>query len=120
MPTNSIARLLIVFLLWSGFGAIETSRAFGLSTSEPRICLSHSVGQSAAVEGSVEHHHLDDLPTQAFNDTPTETLGLLPGAPMPNEPWLGIVQPLDCESTLQKSPCLAGPLRPPCTTIHRA
>jgi hypothetical protein len=120
MPTHSIARLLVLFLLWSGFGNIERSHAFGQSTSESRISLNHSVGQSAAAEGSVEHHHLDDLPTQAFTDPPTDALGLLPGASMPNEPWLKAVQPRDCPASPQKPPCLAGPLRPPCTSTRNA
>jgi len=120
MAFRIIARFLAFFVFWSGLGAIEPVHALGLSSTEPHFAMTHSVGASAANEGSVEHHHLDDLPTQVQYEPLTETSGLLPGMPKAREPWLSMMLPLASVAVPEESPYLAGPLRPPCGVARAA
>lgn len=115
MPTRVIALFLAFVLLWSGLSTIEAPRAFAPS-HEQQHAIAHAGGQAAAHEGSVEQHHLDDLPSQAQNDPPTETPGLLPAPLKPGAPSMVMAQPHTFVSAATGSPFLAGPLRPPCRT----
>ena len=95
MPRRVIAFLLADVLLWSGLSTLEAPSA-------------------SAPEGSVEQHHLDDLPSQAQNDPSTEGPGLLPAPLTATAPSLVVAQPHVFVSGASGPPYLAGPLRPPC------
>lgn len=120
MAFRIIARLLALFMFWSGFAAIEAPDALGQSSTERSLLISQSIVPPAANEGSVEHHHLDDLPGQAQYEPPVEPSGLLPGMPKARAPSLSMARPLASVTLPTESPCLAGPLRPPCRAVHTA
>ncbi len=114
MPARVIALLLAVVLLWSGLNTIEAPRAFAQSSPEQAHAIVHAGGLAAAHDGSVEHHHLDDLPSQAQSDPPAETPGLLPAALVPRAGSAVMAPPRAFASADAGPPFLAGPLRPPC------
>jgi hypothetical protein len=114
MPTRVVALLLALVLLWSGFSTVEAPRVLAQATSGLAPAIVDGLGQAAQHEGSVEHHHLDDLPSQAQNDAPTESPGLLPAVPTTRTLSGVRVQPRTWVSAEAGPPFLAGPLRPPC------
>lgn len=113
MPTRVIALFLAFVLLWSGLSTIEAPRAFA-SPSPEQHAVAHAGGLAPAHAGSVEHHPLDDLPSQPLSDPPTETPGLLPALLNPCAQARALGRPRSIVSNDVRSPCLAGPLRPPC------
>lgn len=115
MPHRVIALFLAFVLLWSGLSTIEAPRAFAKPLPEHQHGVAHGGGQAAADDGSVEHHHLDDLPSQAQTDPPTETPGLLPAPLKPAPHSLAPGRPRAFVSASAGSPFLAGLLRPPCS-----
>ena len=114
MPSRVIALLLAVVLLWSGLNTIEAPRVFAQPSPEQRQADVLAGGLAAGREGSVEHHHLDDLPSQALSDPPIETPGLLPGPLTRSAPALAMARPRTFASAAVGPPFLAGPLRPTC------
>jgi hypothetical protein len=114
MPSRVIAFFLAVVLFWSGLSTIEAPSALAQPSPEHQHAIAHAGGGAATNEGSVEHHHLDDLPSQAQNDTAPETPGLLPAAPPPSFAGLPMAEPRTMTLAGTASPFLAGPLRPPC------
>jgi hypothetical protein len=114
MPHRVIAFLLAAVLLWSGLNTIEAPRAFASPSPEQRLAIVHAGSQAAPHEGSVEHHHLDDLPSQAQSDPPPETPGLLPAPLASSAQRMVMAQPHAFASAETGPPFLAGPLRPPC------
>lgn len=115
MPSRVPAFLLAVVLLWSGLNTIEAPRAFASPSPEQKLAIIVAGGQAATQEGSVEHHHLDDLPSQAQSDPPPETPGLLSTPLAPSAEWMVMAQPHAFVSAGTGPPFLAGPLRPPCS-----
>jgi hypothetical protein len=114
MPIRVIGLFLTIVLLWSGLSTIEAPHVFASPSPEQRLTIAHAGGQAASHEGSVEHHHLDDLPSQAQCDPPTETPSLLPEPLKRAAPSLAMARPRSFVSVAAGSPFLAGPLRPPC------
>lgn len=114
MPLRVISVVLSLVLLWSGLSTIEAPRAFAALSSEQQHAIASGGGLAATHEGSVEHHHLDDLPSQSQVDPPTETPGLLPATLDPSAGAVVTGRPRGVMSTAAGSPFLAGPLRPPC------
>jgi len=115
MPTRVIGLFLAIVLLWSGLSTIEAPHVFASPSPEQRLTIAHACGQAASHEGSVEHHHLDDLPSQAQSDPPPETPGLLPAPLAPSAQRMVMAQPHPFASGEAVPPFLAGPLRPPCS-----
>jgi len=115
MPSRVLAFLLAVVLLWSGLNTIEAPGAFDSPATEQALAIANAGGQSAAHEGSVEHHHLDDLPSQAQSDPPPETPGLLSSPHAPSAQRMVMAQPHRFASAAAGPPFLAGLLRPPCS-----
>jgi hypothetical protein len=115
MPHRVIAIFFAFVLLWSGLSTIEAPRAFAQPSHEQQHTEFHAGGQATTHEGSVEHHHLDDLPSQAQTDPPAETPGLPPAPLKASGHFLAMVQPRSFVSAALGSPFLAGPLRPPCS-----
>jgi hypothetical protein len=114
MPIRVIALFLAFILLWSGLNTTEAPRAFAQPSPEQKFAIVHAGGVAAEREGSVEHHHLDDLPSQAQCDPPIETPGLLPAPLTRSTPSVAMAQPRSLASAEVGPPFLAGPLRPPC------
>jgi hypothetical protein len=115
MPSRVIAFFLALVLLWSGVSTIESPLPDARPAPEQPHAMGHA-GQDPAHEGSVDDHHLDDVPAQASSDPPPEPQSVFPdpmtarllGARLapPGAPALVALVP----------PFLAGPLRPPCCT----
>lgn len=61
----------------------------------------------------MEHHHLDDLPSQANHDVPPDTPGMLPSLATPPGAAAVMSRPRGLASAEIGPPFLAGPLRPP-------
>jgi hypothetical protein len=114
MSLRVIAFVLSLVLLWSGLSTIEAPRAFAPSSHDQQHAIVGAGGLAAVHEGSVEHHHLDDLPSQIQSDPPTETPGLLPAALNRGAQDRAMGRPCTIVSDEAGSPFLAGPLRPPC------
>jgi len=104
---------LAIVLLWSGFSTVEAPRASAQPAHEQKLAIAHADGKAAGHGGSVEHHHLDDLPSQAHSDTPAEPPGLLPATLTPSVPLVKMAQPRAFASAAAELPFIAGPLRPP-------
>jgi hypothetical protein len=115
MPSRVLAFLLAVVLLWSGLNTVEAPHVFASPAPEQVLVIAAGGSPSAPAEGSVEHHHLDDLPSQVQTELPPETPGLLPASPAPGAPRLVMALPHPFASAEAVSPFLAGPLRPPCS-----
>jgi len=115
MPIRVIGLFLAIVLLWSGLSTIEAPHVFASPSPEQRLTIAHACGQAASHEGSVEHHHLDDLPSQAQSDPPPETPGLLPTPIAPSPQRMAMAQPHAFASAEAGPPFLAGLLRPPCS-----
>jgi len=107
------ALLAALLLLWSCLSTLEAPRASARPASEPPHAVAVSTGPSAPHEGSVEHHHLDDLPSQAQIDPPADTAGLPPASLKPDTRSMGAAPPRSVAPTAARSPWLAGLLRPP-------
>lgn len=115
MPARVIAFLLAFVLLWSGLNFIEAPGVPVSSSQERGPSVVHAGGgPTAAHEGSIEHHHLDDLPFQAQNEPPPETPGVLPAPPLPGAQRRVMAQPHPFAAAETVPPFLAGLLRPPC------
>ncbi len=114
MPPRVIALLLAFVLLWSGIGTVEVPRSIVSASPEPQLALAEVDGQDTVHQGSVDDHHLDDLPAQAQGDAPPETPGLLPAPLTPNLHGGLLTEPRRLASVAFASTFLAGPLRPPC------
>lgn len=115
MPSRVIALFLAVVLFWSGLSTIEAPNASAQPLTEQQHAIAHAGGSADLHDGSVEDHHLDDLPSQAQGDPSAETPGLLPAPLRPTSPSMATAQPHTFVSTAAASPFLAGPLRPPCS-----
>jgi hypothetical protein len=113
MPIRVIAFLLAFVLLWSGLSTIEAPRIVAAPGSGQATGLVDAADLAAAHAGSVEHHHLDDLPSQAQSDPAPDTPGLLPTPMAPSAQWLVMAQPQAFAAAETRPPFLAGPLRPP-------
>jgi len=109
-----IALVLSFVLLWSGLSTIEAPRVLAQPSPEQGHAFVHAGGQAAGHEGSVEHHHLDDLPSLAQSDPAAESPGLLPTPLTPSATSVVMAQPRAFASAEAELPFLAGPLRPPC------
>lgn len=115
MPRRVIALLLAVVLIWSGLSTFEAPSAFAQPSTDQQHVIAHAGGPAGLNDGSVEDHHLDDLPSQAQSDPSTETPGLL-AAPLASlAPSLVMATPHAFVSAVAGPPYLAGPLRPPCS-----
>jgi hypothetical protein len=120
MPHRVIAFFLALVLLWSGLGTIEAPDAWAQPGSEPSLAQLEAERPAGTHPGSVEDHHLDDLPMQAQNDPPPETPGLMPAWRAPEAVPGRAAPPQVCLTAGTGSPCLAGPLRPPCLSAFTA
>ena len=114
MPSRVLALFLAVVLLWSGLSTIEPLRSSAPASPAQQHMLVDAGGPAALADGSVEDHHLDDLPSQAQGDATSETTGLLPTPLKAGIPSLAMARSQTFQLTVMRGPFLAGPLRPPC------
>ncbi len=115
MPSRVIAFFLAFVLFWSGLSTFEAPSALAQPSPEQQQALAYAGGPASPNDGSVEDHHLDDLPSQAQSDSPAETPGMLPALLRPNSQFQATAQRHSFVSAAAGSPFLAGPLRPPCS-----
>lgn len=113
-----VALLLSFVLLWSGLTTVEPPR-LGAPAAAPTAALRDASTLLAPSDGSVEHHHLDDLPSQALGDPPVEIPALLASSPAPGGRVPKAVRPPPVASRTVPAPWLAGLLRPPCVVPVR-
>jgi hypothetical protein len=114
MPTRVLCLLLAVVLLWSGLSTFEPLRLVAPSSAEQQAAFAPGGGPAALDDGSVEDHHLDDLPSQAQGDPTTETPGLLLARLEARIPAPAMRRGPAFKLSDIHTPFLAGPLRPPC------
>jgi hypothetical protein len=122
MPVRVIAFLLAIVLVWSGLSTIESPRVFAQPGPGHSLAIAQAETPASKPEGSVEQHHLDDLPSQAQNDPPVDpavdSAGLPPAVPKPDlAPRVASLPRADAVAEA-RPPYLAGPLRPPCSVAH--
>lgn len=114
MVIRVVALLLAFIVLWTGLNTIELRDPAVLPQSQLTLGLVQPGNSPLKPEGSVEHHHLDDQPSQALSDPHTDT----PVLPLP----LMMRAKGKTSPTMQSAfrlarveqPFLYGPLRPPC------
>ncbi len=120
MGHRLLASLLAFVLFWSGVGTIEGLPRLAEPFPEQLAVLASASGTQDESKGSVEDHHLDDMPAQPVYEPPVDSPALLQvelslrlGAdPSPREQATAGVW--------KAPPCLAGPLRPPCANARLA
>ncbi len=110
-------RLLVVFLVatlvWSGFSTIEAPTSAGHPAPGQHHACADPYDPCDTPHGSVEDHHLDDLPSQTLSDPPAEPPALLQATGRPGHPDVPHAMPHPYRSAATGTPLLAGPLRPP-------
>lgn len=113
MPYRVIALFLSLVLLWSGLATVEAPHVLAQPAPEPGLAVVIDADEAALQHGSVEHHHLDDLPSQAQGDPPGDPPAL------PTMSWASGLRPAAVVLRHAPAPAealppfLAGPLRPP-------
>jgi len=110
------SRLTVFFLafalLWSGFSTFEAPTVAAPASLELQQDSADAGGKLQKHMGTVEDHHLDDLPQQAQGDPRTDTPEL-PQAMHKNSANASATSVHPCLSAAAISPLLAGLLRPP-------
>jgi hypothetical protein len=114
MGSRLVASLLVLVLSWSAVGTIEGLPRLAQHFPNQLAVLSLSGSTEDGHTGSVEDHHLDDLPGQPVSDTPLDSSGLPHAEPTLRLGNDGALRRPAAPSVLRAAPCLAGPLRPPC------
>lgn len=64
MSSRAIAFFLALVLSWSGLATQERATAFAPIAAEEVVVVPADHGPERLQDGSVEHHHLDDVPSQ--------------------------------------------------------
>ncbi|MDO9095561.1 MAG: hypothetical protein Q8R98_29815 [Rubrivivax sp.] len=117
MLSRPLAVFLAAVLCWSGFTTQEQAPAPAQLPAEQAQAhvapLEHRLPSGDPL-GSVEHHHLDDLPAQAQSDVGFDLTGLpLHAGVLSVEVLAGPAQAIEVSSHWT-SAVLDGPHRPPC------
>ena len=114
MPSRVLAFFLAFVLFWSGLSTIEGTDAWAQQAPAQHHPLVQPGALADLADGSVEDHHLDDLPSQAQGDPPAETPDLLPVPTQPPSASVATGQGHVLVSAAAGPPFLARPMRPPC------
>jgi hypothetical protein len=117
MPLRVIAFFLAFALFWSGVSTIEAPRDTTHLPAGQQHAIGHAGGPGSALQGSVDDHHLDDLPAQAQSDPPADAPVLLPSPLAPRLQGGSPARARALAAVALTPPCLAGPLRPPCDAV---
>jgi hypothetical protein len=115
MPFRLLACFVAFALFWSGLSTFEAPST--MTQPSPDQQHARALGGTPADldDGSVDDHHLDDLPSQAQSDPSAETPGMLSAPLMPTSQIQAATQRHGFVAAATGSPFLAGPLRPPCS-----
>lgn len=113
MPTRVLNLFLAFVLLWSGLTTIEAPQALAQVAPAQQSVIANGGGVASEHEGSVEDHHLDDLPMQGYSDPSYESPDSLPTRVVPSALLTAIGQARAFTSAEIRPLSLAGPLRPP-------
>lgn len=116
MLTRVLALLLTVALLWSGHSGAQAQHVHAQALPGHQVTQVDGSAPTAWPESPVEHHAFDAQPAPALVDAPVETPGLLMAPVTTSAQALGSTRPCTWARQPAASPCLAGPLRPPCCT----
>ena len=111
MPSRALAFVLALVLLWSGLATQE--QMVPRIDDESAHVSSQLALQQQLDDGSVNDHHLDDLPAQAHAETPMDMQALLMDCvqlPVIRHPC---VRYRPYAGTEGPAPYLEGPQRPP-------
>jgi hypothetical protein len=112
MPFRLVACLFAIVLCWSSLSTFEVSSAQALSGWQG-IGLANGIDDPSTRLGSVAHHHLDDVPSQAGPDL----IAMLPRYEALDAALGTTVQPGMPPPTDLMPPYLEEPLRPPRHTL---
>jgi hypothetical protein len=112
MSLRGITLFIAVVLLWTGLNTAEAPRGFAVSPGQMAAGSIEEDGR--AQPGSVEDHHLDDLPLLSHAEPPAEPHDAWPSALTLQALQVMVAMPRPGASTEPKAPVLAEPLRPPC------
>lgn len=110
-----IALLLVLLLTWTGLATIERHSVYELP-----FTAAQTGDETPSPAGSVDDHHLDDLPAQAQSELQTDPPGMPHRLGMPRLHFMSMERPDALHMAHASSPCLAGPLRPPCAASQAA
>lgn len=120
MGLRLVASFLALVLFWSAVGTIEGLPRLAQPIPDQLAVLAPSGSTEDGHKGSVEDHHLDDVPGQLVSDPPLDPPGLPHARPTMRLGADGALRRPAATSVLHATPCLAGPLRPPCGAVHLA
>lgn len=119
MSTRLVAILLALLLSWSGFATQEPPHRTAPPDIDTSIGSWSGNDAPRGVGGSVDEHHLDDLPAQAQAENAAD----LPDPLELDDPVALSARPsppVACAPLARPPPDLAVPQRPPCCTPLRA
>jgi hypothetical protein len=115
-----VALLLAIIVLWTGLNTIELRDPAVLSPPQFSVSVFHPGGPPSKPQGSVEHHHLDDQPSQSLSDPHTD-MPILPQQPMMRaRSKTSPTKQAAFRQSRVEQPFLSGPLRPPCCAAMQA
>lgn len=116
MLSKGIALFLALVLLWSGIATQEPLQA----SASPLTVSSADMPAGPSGHGSVQDHHLDDLPSQVQGDAAAD----LPDQIATAARAQGAARPMPLAAgpmaLAHGTPCLDGLLRPPCRPASQA
>lgn len=116
MPPRLLSLLLALLTLWSAFATQESTFTAASDPDASQVVLAVPSLQSQLQDGSVDDHHLDDLPAQFhLEGGPLDLQGLLlTPHPVPRA-VLAMAPPAERETPARAAPFIAGLKRPPRT-----
>ena len=120
MGHRLLASLLAFVLFWSGVGTIEGLPSLTHPFAAQLAVIAPGSGAPEEHKGSVEDHHLDDMPGQPVSEPPLDSPALLQASPPLRLGLDAAPRRQSPAGVLRAPPCLAGPLRPPCGTASLA
>jgi len=109
MFARALGLFLASVLFWTSLSTFE-----GLDTAVPaQAAQAYALAQDGPLRGTVDEHHLDDLPSHAHAEAQGEPVAL-PAVPHPAQPLAApALAPSFQGSRTAKAPALDGPRRPP-------
>ncbi len=117
MASRVTALLLALVLFWSGFTTTyEQSGWIALANAEQIEVRSSGAPAHGFHDGTVNDHHLDDLPAQAHAESVTDLPGLFLAPGETPATGLAMAKPRSYAAPARSAPYLDRPQRPPCVT----
>ncbi len=117
MASKGIAFLLALLLFWASIATQEPYSPSARTGSDTAADAWVDGPPGNHAEGSVNDHHLDDLPSQAHAEPSHELVAMLPAAGHPRF-FLGVaLRPTRYAPVALSPPDLDGPRKPPRTAV---